>query len=142
MKEITFELAPFEVARHSLVEAFPVIGSFDYEGFLFADTGDIQAARRSTLKPAAKAPVHDLEIATEFAGASLKVSVKAKTYIHEISVLPEVVGLGTQVDTQIVSLLPGTSHTFTITGEKIILTQVQARINELIWSHNRVVNNG
>ena len=141
-KEIAFELAPFEVARHSLVEAFPVISSFDYEGFLFADTGDVQAARRSTLKPAAKAPAQDVEIATEFAGSTLKVTVKAKTYIHELAVLPEVVGLGTQVDTQIVSLLPGASHTFTITGEKAILTEVQARINELVWSHNRVVNNG
>jgi hypothetical protein len=37
-KEIAFELEPFEVARHSLVEAFPLIGSYEYEGFLFADT--------------------------------------------------------------------------------------------------------
>ena len=141
-KEINFELAPFEVARHSLVEAFPRIGNLEYEGFLFADTGDVQAARRSTLKPAAQSPAQDLVISTEFSGSLLKVSVVAKTYIHELAVLPEVMGLGTQVDTQIVSLLPGSRHTFSITGDREILESVKAKIADLLWSHNRVVNNG
>lgn len=141
-KEIKFELKPFEVARHSMVEAFPLIATLDYEGFLFADTGDVKAARRTTLNPAAKAPRQEIGITAEFSGSTLNVSVEAKTYIHELAILPEVIGLGTQVDTQIVSLLPGSRHTFVVSGDRATLDTVKTKIADLVWSHNRVVNNG
>ena len=141
-KEISFDLSPFEVARHSLVEAFPLIDTLDYEGFLFADTGEVQAARRSTLNPAVHSPTQDLVVVAEFSGSELHVKVQAQTYIHELAITPEVIGLGTQVDTQIVSLLPGAGHTFVITGERATLDLVKTRIADLVWSHNRVVNHG
>ena len=70
----------------------------------------------------------------------LKVHVTAINYVHELSLLSEVVDLGTQVDSQIVSLLPGESHTFTVTGALPVLQEVKFRLDDLLWSHNRVVN--
>jgi hypothetical protein len=66
--------------------------------------------------------------------------VTAKTYIHELSFMPELLALGTQVDAQIVSLLPGQSHTFTVTGDAKDLAEISQRVDDLLWSHNRIVN--
>ena len=66
--------------------------------------------------------------------------VTARTYIHELSILPELMFLGTQVDTQSVSLLPGESHTFTVTGNEKDLMEISTHIEQILWSHNRVVN--
>jgi hypothetical protein len=54
--------------------------------------------------------------------------------------MPELLALGTQVDSQIVSLLAGETHTFVVTGESEDLTVISQRIDELLWSHNRIVN--
>jgi hypothetical protein len=48
--------------------------------------------------------------------------------------------LGTQVDTQSVSLLPGESHTFTVTGNEKDLVAISNNVEAILWSHNRVVN--
>jgi hypothetical protein len=66
--------------------------------------------------------------------------VKANTYIHELSFMPELLALGTQVDSQIVSLLPGESHTFSVTGEVKDLEMIASKIDDLLWSHNRIVD--
>lgn len=47
---------------------------------------------------------------------------------------------GTQVDSQLISLLPGDSHTFAVTGSLDTLTRIEAEIESLLWSHNRLVN--
>jgi len=54
--------------------------------------------------------------------------------------MPELLALGTQVDAQIVSLLPGESHTFRVTGDANDLTDISKRVEDLLWSHNRIVN--
>ena len=65
--------------------------------------------------------------------------MSAKIYLHELSVLPEIVGLGTQVDSQMIHLLPGESHTFVISGPRETLKIVEERIEDLLWSHNRIL---
>ena len=54
--------------------------------------------------------------------------------------MPELLALGTQVDSQIVSLLPGETHTFSITGDAKDLALIAQKIDDLLWSHNRIVN--
>jgi hypothetical protein len=71
---------------------------------------------------------------------TLRVDVNAKTYIHELSILPEIVALGTQIDSQNVSLLPGENHVFTISGNSKDLSAIQKSIDSILWSHNRIVN--
>ena len=93
------------------------------------------------MNPAAAAPAHDLEHFTELVDGHLKIDVTAKTYIHELSVLPEILHLGTQIDSQNVSLLPGENHIFTITGPKEALLDIAKNVDLILWSHNRIVNN-
>ena len=70
----------------------------------------------------------------------MKVNVKANSYLHELSFLPEIVGIGTQVDSQMLYLFPGETHTFTVTGPAELLREIETRAADLLWSHNRVVN--
>lgn len=138
--QVDFDLAGFGVSRTSLVELFPQIAPLDFEGFLLATTDGVRAARRSTLNPAKTAPAQKLTVDSVIENDDLKVHVTAINYVHELSLLSEVVDLGTQVDSQIVSLLPGESHTFTVTGALPVLQEVKFRLDDLLWSHNRVVN--
>ena len=89
-----------------------------------ATTDGVRAARRTTLNPASASPLQDLEIETSIESNKLAVKVTAVNYVHELSLLSEVVDLGTQVDSQIVSLLPGESHTFKVTGSLSVLNRV------------------
>ena len=72
--------------------------------------------------------------------SKLKFTVTANKYIHELSALPELFGLGVNSDHQLVSLLPGQSTTFEIIGPDEALTKAVAGIDRLFWSHNRLVN--
>jgi beta-mannosidase len=138
--QIKFDLPGFGVSCTSLVTLFPQIATLDFEGFLLATTDGVRAARRSTLNPAVCAPEQKLTAKSEIKNGALNVRVTAINYLHELSLLSEVVNLGTQVNSQMVSLLPGESHTFTVTGPTEVLFEVQSRLDELLWSHNRVVN--
>jgi beta-mannosidase len=139
-RAIKLSIPAYGVSRTPLVDQFPVIADGEYEGFILARTTDFSAGRRTTLKPAQRAPKHDCDIKCDWQGLNLEVSVTAKSYLHELSVLPEVVGFGTNSDTQLVYLLPGQTHTFKISGPRDVLEKVASRIDELVWSHNRVVN--
>jgi beta-mannosidase len=134
------DLDKYSVYRTPATEIFPEIADGQYEGFILANSQEVRAARRTTLNPAKDAPAHDLKVFTSMDGDLLKVDVTANTYIHELSALPEIVALGTQVDKQNVSLLPGESHTFTISGEGKDLMAIAEKVKTLLWSHNRVVN--
>ena len=91
-------------------------------------------------KPAAAAPRHDLEYFAEIVGDELRVDVTAKTYLHELSILPEIIALGTQIDSQNISLLPGENHIFTISGKAEDLSVILKSVDAILWSHNRIVN--
>jgi beta-mannosidase len=134
------DLDKYSVYRTPATEIFPECADGQYEGFILANSQEVRAARRTTLNPAKDAPAHDLKVFTSMDGDLLKVDVTANTYIHELSALPEIVALGTQVDKQNVSLLPGESHTFTISGEGKDLMAIAEKVKTLLWSHNRVVN--
>lgn len=139
-EEINCDLAPYSVSRKSLVEVFPQIADLDYEGFLLADAGEVRTHRRTTLIPARRAPEHALDFSTRFHADKLIVEVTARTYLHELSCLSELIGVGTQVDSQMVSLLPGEKHIFSISGDLSTLTQVEDEIENLLWSHNRLIS--
>ena len=136
---VDFDLNAFAVSRRALVDIFPQIASLDFEGFLHVDAGEVRVARRTTLNPAKSAPAQNISSSVEHLEGSLKVTVVAESYIHELSLLSEVIDLGTQVDTQLVSLLPGQSHTFVVTASPDVLKRIENQLNEILWSHNRVV---
>jgi beta-mannosidase len=134
------DLDKYSVFRTPATEIFPEIADCHYEGFILANSQEVRAARRTTLDPARQAPAHDIKIFTIFTGDVLKIDVTANTYIHELCALPEIVALGTQIDKQIISLLPGETHTFTISGSMADLQKIAEQAPALLWSHNRVVN--
>ena len=134
------ELDRYGVFRTPATEIFPEIAAGDFEGFILATSPEVRVSRRTTLNPAAAAPAHDLEHFSEIVDGKLKVDVTAKTYIHELSILPEIVALGTQIDSQNVSLLPGENHVFTVTGNPDDLVKIQKSVEAILWSHNRIVN--
>ena len=138
---INVNLDRYSVSRTPAVEIFPEIANGDYEGFILATCPEVRASRRTTLAPAKESPAHDLEAHVQIENGELKVNVTAKTYLHELSLMPELLALGTQVDAQIVSLLPGESHTFVVSGEARDLKEISRRVEDLLWSHNRIVNN-
>lgn len=139
--DVRVKIPAYGVSRTPLIEVFPQIKSGDFEGFIVATSDECRAGRRSTLKPAAAAPRQECDVKTRFEGDRLLVTVVARTYLHELSLLSELVGIGTQVDSQLVYLFPGESHTFTVSGEREVLGAVAERASDLLWSHNRVVNN-
>ena len=134
------DLDRYGVFRTPATEIFPEIADGHFEGFILANSAEVRAARRTTLDQAKFAPAHNLEHFTSFEGGALKIDVTAKTYLHELCAMPEIFALGTQIDKQIVSLLPGEAHTFTITGSKEDLEEIALHVDEILWSHNRVVN--
>jgi hypothetical protein len=70
----------------------------------------------------------------------LIVTITANTYIHELCLLPELISIGTNVDSQLISLLPGETHTFRILGLPGSLKEIQDSLADIVWSHNRIVN--
>ena len=138
--DLNFSLKEFGVTSYKLVELFPQISNLDFEGFLLAKVGELKAARRSTLNPAKLSPKHELTYKTRIESAALHVEVVAKNYLHELCLLSEIIATGTQVDSQLISLLPGDIHTFIVTGPLETLRKVETAVDSLLWSHNRLVN--
>jgi beta-mannosidase len=134
------ELQPFSVFKEPLLALFPQISDGGYEGFLHVKMNGFSTVRRTTMKPARTAPRQEFSVQTEIVNSKLMVTVTAHTYLHELCVLPELFVLGTNVDSQLVSLLPGEIHVFTITGQPADLEAVDNNLIDLIWSHNRLVN--
>lgn len=134
------ELDSYSVYRTPGVELFPEIAGGDFEGFILATTPEVRVSRRTTLKPAVSAPRHEVKHFAQMKDGKLHVAVTANTYIHELSILPEIIALGTQIDSQNVSLLPGEEHNFTISGNESDLLEISKHIDAILWSHNRIVN--
>ena len=137
---IDVNLDRYSVSRTPATEIFPEIADGNYEGFILATCSEVRASRRTTLAPAKESPLHDLTAKTAIENGVLKVQVIANTYIHELSFMPELLALGTQVDSQIVSLLPGDIHTFSVTGNATDIAKIAENVDDLLWSHNRIVN--
>jgi beta-mannosidase len=137
---IDVNLDRYSVSRTPAIEIFPEIADGNYEGFILATCSEVRASRRTTLAPAKESPKHDLVASSQIKNGVLHVEVTANTYIHELSFMPELLALGTQVDAQIVSLLPGQSHTFVVSGNANDLSEIAKRVEDLLWSHNRIVN--
>jgi beta-mannosidase len=137
---IDVNLERYSVSRTPATDIFPEIADGKFEGFILATCPEVRASRRTTLSPAQESPKHDLVATAKINSGTLKVDVKANTYIHELSFMPELLALGTQVDSQIVSLLAGETHTFSVNGEAKDLAEIALKIDDLLWSHNRIVN--
>jgi beta-mannosidase len=111
-------------------------------GYLIAQLDGIRTARRVLDRAVSKVCAHNVELAAQVVGNSVKVHVAANCFIHELSLLPELVALDrVEVTQERVTLLPGEEIDLVIdcsTGEDA--ERVASAIEEITWSLNRLMS--
>lgn len=110
-------------------------------GYVVAQLGDIRTARRMLDKPVARINTIEAEINAEISGLNVIVEVKAKSFIHEFTLLPELVASeAVVVSAQRLTILPnetvyieiGATH-----AEDVKL--IHKSMDQIAWSLNRLV---
>ena len=138
--QVVIELSPFNVNRTRLTEIFPLIANGNFDGFLHVQNNDFSFSRRSTLKPAITAPKPEFLVQSDITNGVLRIEINALSYLHELSILPELFGHSVNVDKQLISLLPGQGAIFEVSGPIKTLHQIEGSLDQAIWSHNRLLN--
>ena len=129
-------LAPRTAVRFTSEELFGQV----MPGFAVATIGDQRSTRRLSTEPASVAPVGDPLVATTLTPTGLEVQVTATVLTHDMCFLPELVVDAARVDSQLLTLKPGESHTFHVECDRPTATVIGQHAADLVWSHNRVVN--
>ncbi len=129
-------------ASFDLSELFASGDVYASNGYLIAELDGIRAARRVLDKAVGKVCSQNVELAAQVAGSSVKVHVTANCFIHELSLLPELVALDrVEVTQERVTLLPGEEIDLEITCSNIEdAARVASAIEEITWSLNRLMN--
>jgi beta-mannosidase len=112
------------------------------DGFLIADLGDIRAARRILDSPVNDVCAHQISIQERVVGNQVQVYLEAQCFIHELSILPELVALDrVEVSQERITLLPDEAIDITIDCSSAEdAHRVGAAIDEITWSLNRLMN--
>jgi beta-mannosidase len=130
---------PHSYLRMSAVDIFPILKN-ELDGFILLKFGSESFARRTILAPATTAPKQDLEVRTALTTAGIDISIRANKYLHDLSILPELIDSKVVVSDQMISLLPGDVKVFQVTCNSDVAQKISANPEGYIWSHNRLVN--
>jgi len=129
-------------SAYALGELFALsdIGSLD--GYLIAELDGIRTARRILDSAVRKVCPHEVELAAQIVGNSVKVHVSANCFIHELSLLPELVALDrVEVSQERITLLPGEEIDLVIDcSTSDDARRVAGEIESITWSLNRLMN--
>lgn len=110
-------------------------------GYVVAQLGDIRTARRMLDKPVARINTIKAEINAAISGLNVIVEVKAKSFIHEFTLLPELVASeAVVVSAQRVTILPNETVYIEIgarNSEDVKL--IHKSMDQIAWSLNRLV---
>jgi beta-mannosidase len=125
-----------------LSELFNTSDLYAIDGYLIAELDGIRTARRVLDKAVSQVCAHNVELAAQVAGTSVKVHVTANCFIHELSLLPELVALDrVEVSQERITLLPGEEIDLVIDcSNSDDAAQVASEIEKITWSLNRLVN--
>jgi beta-mannosidase len=135
-------LAARSQASFSLSELF-ASGHVDAtNGYLIAELDGIRTARRVLDKAVGKVCPHNIELVAQVVGNSVNVHVTANCFIHELSLLPELVALDrVEVTQERITLLPGEEIDLVITCSNFEdAARVASAIEGITWSLNRLLN--
>jgi len=112
------------------------------DGYLVAELGDIRTARRVLDKAVSKVCPHNIEIQERVVGNQVQVHIESQCFIHELSLLPELIALDlVNVSQERVTLLPGEEIDFVIEASTARDAQeIAKKIDEITWSLNRLMN--
>jgi beta-mannosidase len=129
-------------ASFALSELFASGDVYATNGYLIAELDGIRTARRVLDRAVSKVCAHNVELATQVVGNSVKVHVRANCFIHELSLLPELVALErVEVTQERITLLPGEEIDLVITcSNSKDAARVASAIEEITWSLNRLMN--
>ena len=111
------------------------------DGYLVAELGDIRTARRVLDKPVSQVCPHTIEIQERVVGNQVQVHIEAQCFIHELSLLPELVALDlVNVSHERVTLLPGEEIDIVIDASNARdAEEISKKIEEISWSLNRLM---
>jgi beta-mannosidase len=115
---------------------------FESNGYVVAQLGDIRTARRVLDKPIERINFIDCDIAAVISGLDISVTVKANSFIHEFSLLPELVAQDlVTVSAQRLTVLPNETVVIDIEASTTQDAQlIYESINEIAWSLNRLIS--
>jgi beta-mannosidase len=129
-------------AAFDLSELFDASDLYAVDGYLIAELDGIRTARRVLDKAVSQVCAHNVELAAQIAGTSVKVHVTANCFIHELSLLPELVALDrVEVSQERITLLPGEEIDLVIEcSNSDDAARVASEIEKVTWSLNRLMN--
>jgi beta-mannosidase len=115
---------------------------FESNGYVVAQLGDIRTARRVLDKPIERINSIDCDIAAVISGLDISVTVKAHSFIHEFSLLPELVAQDlVTVSAQRLTVLPNETVVIDVKASTTQDAQlIYESINEIAWSLNRLIS--
>ena len=134
-------VAPRSQMSYELGELFNTPAIHDIDGYLVAELGAIRTARRIFDAAVHEICANNVALLERVEGNRVQVLVEAQCFIHELSVLPELVALNrVEVSAERITLLPGESINIEIecsTAEDA--KKVASQIEEITWSLNRLM---
>ncbi len=135
-------LAPRSQASYELSDVFKASDVTAIDGYLVAELGEIRTARRIWDKAVQEVCGHNVTLLERVEGKQVQVLVQAECFVHELSILPELVAADhVTVSAQRVTLLPGESINIVIDcSNEADAARVAGAIEEITWSLNRLMN--
>ncbi len=112
------------------------------QGFVVAQLGDIRTARTVSDDPISSINPHEIEISPHIDGNKVVLRIHAKSFIHELSFLPELVAQEVAtVSVQRLTLIPGDNISVEITASNSQDAQLIVNsLEEITWSLNKLVS--
>ncbi|CAN2187844.1 LacZ Beta-galactosidase/beta-glucuronidase [Candidatus Nanopelagicaceae bacterium] len=139
-REVSLE--PRSQANFDLSDLFDTANISEIDGYLVAELGDIRSARRILDAAVNQVCAHNVDIQERVVGNQVQVHIDAKCFIHELSLLPELVALDrVTVSAEGITLLPGESIDLVIEcSHSEDAKKVASKVEEITWSLNRLMN--
>ncbi len=140
-KTVEQKLEARSQATISLAEIFGKTPELEQDGYLIAELGGIRTARRMLDTPVLQTNPQDVTFTFEATKTSITVGIDANQFVHELSLLPELVAKQVaSVSEQRVTLLAGEHRDFTIETANIEDTdRIVAALPHIIWSQNKLM---
>jgi beta-mannosidase len=112
------------------------------QGFVIAQIGDIRSARTISDTPIGSMNQHEIEISSQIEGNKVVLNIYAKSFTHELCLLPELVAQEVvEVSVQRQTLLPGENISVEITASNSQDAQlIFDSIEDITWSLNKLVS--
>jgi beta-mannosidase len=134
-------IGPRSQTSYELSDVFKATGVTAIDGYLVAELGEIRTARRIWDAAVQELCGHNVTLLERVEGKQVQVLVQAECFIHELSILPELVAIDhVTVSAQRITVLPGESVNIVIDcSSSEDAARVASAIEDITWSLNRLM---